>query len=657
MIAFTLVSAVTIAALLASLAVFFYRIGFLYRIMRVGKPEYRLDKILRRLASLVKYVLGQRSTVRGDRFGGAIHILIFWGFILLVPEVTESFGMAVDPTLSLAFLGEPLFTAVKVMQDVASVMVIVGVALAFFRRYALHPEKLENTPEANFILVLIALVIVTQFGFAGFQLASPSGEAPWMPLSQVFASWIAGAGLSAGTLEAGGQAFMMGHILVLLFFLSYVPFTRKHLHLVAIVPNVFLRQLGPRGALAYMDLEKEETLGAGRIDAFGWKQLLDLYTCTECGRCQDNCPAYNTKKPLNPKKVILDMKENLLLNGKPLMRKDEKNLVPLIGGPISEDVLWSCTTCAACVDQCPVFIEHVHKIVEMRRYLTLTEGKIADEIAKTFKEMEVSGNPWGFPPSERSAWTEPLGLAEVKGQPADLLLFVGCFSSYDDRNKATVSSLVRLLKTAGVKFTILGDDETCCGDPARRLGNEYIFQTMAQENIRKFNELNVKKIITACPHCFNTLKNEYPQLGGKFEVIHHTQLLRELLAEGKLKPSKPLNLSLTYHDSCYLGRYNGIYDEPREILERIPGVELREMDRRRSISFCCGAGGGRIWMEEEIGERINVERVKQAESKGVAGIATACPFCMNMFEDGLKTLGKEDAIQALDLAELLEKSL
>jgi len=634
--------------LLVALAVSVYRVIFLIRCLRLGKTDYRggfgwVKGIDRRVISLVEYVLGQVKVYRGDLYAGISHSLIFWSFVLLLPEVFESVMMGVFPDFSLLrFMNSPLFYVYKFLQDFAGVMAIVGVAMAFYRRYVMRPLKIENTKEAFSILLLILLVILTMFGFSAASLSIHS-DALMMPVSRLLAEALSG--LSLNTRQTLYQLFMLIHNFVLLFFLSYLVFTRKHLHLLTAPLNVFLRSLKPVGEINYLDLDSEETFGAGKIEDLSWKHLLDLLCCTECGRCQELCPAHLTNKPLHPKKLILDLRENLILSGKAGKSKGP----PLIGDDlpsIPAEAVWSCTTCAACVTRCPVFIEHFPKIIEIRRFLVLTEGKVPRDVIRVLRNLELFGNPWG-------AMEKYFNYPTEKKEKSDLLIFLGCSSLYNPRVARVSLSLCELLREAGIEFEIY--EGGCCGDPARRLGNEYLYQLFVRKNVEKFNECRAKKIVTICPHCYNTIKHEYPQLGGVYEVIHHTDLIHQLLESGKLKTAKPLNWSVTYHDPCYLGRYNNMFDAPREILKSIKGLRLLEMERNRSNSLCCGGGGGRAWLEEQ-GQRICVERVREAAVLPIDKIVVACPLCLIMLGEGLKEIEKEET-EVLDLCEIVKRSL
>jgi len=406
-------------------------------------------------------------------------------------------------------------------------------------------------------------------------------------------------------------------------------------------------------------MENQETFGVSKAEEFTWRQLLDADACTRCGRCQDNCPAHLSEKPLSPKKLIQDLKTNLLLSAKALQKENpDEQRKNLIGESISEDELWACTTCLACQESCPVFVEQVQKVVDLRRYLVLMEAKFPQEITPMFKNLETNYNPWAFGFASRGDWAKDLEvklLSEDKN--VDILFWVGCSGSYDDRNKKVSQALVKILRAANINFGILGQEEKCCGEPARRMGNEYLGQMLIQENIEILKNYGVKKILFACPHGYNTFKNEYPQFGGEYQVYHHTDFILDLIQSGKIKITKKIDENITYHDSCYLGRYNDIYDSPREILKRILEGKIKEMERRREKSFCCGAGGGRMWMEENLGKRINQLRVKQAQETEAKTIASACPYCLTMLSDGIKEIGLEEKLEVNDIAELVASLL
>ena len=451
------------------------------------------------------------------------------------------------------------------------------------------------------------------------------------------------------------------HFFLVLGFIAYLPYS-KLFHIVSTTLNIFLRSTGPKGELVPItDFETAETYGVTTFNEFTWKQLLDLDACTRCGRCQDQCPAYLSEKPLTPKKIIQDLKNHLKTEGKTLLGGDSKEgsettLTPIVGSAVTADEIWACTSCMACMEQCPVFVEQIPKLVDLRRYLVMMESSFPSEVAGVFKNTEVNSNPWGIGLASRGDWAKVSGvkvLSEAEDKEIDILYYVGCSGSFDDRSKKVAESFAKVLQAAGIRFGVLGAEEKCCGDSARRMGNEYLFQTLAQENIECMKKYGVKKIVTTCPHGYNILKNEYPQFDGNFEVYHHSEFIFRLIREGKIKLRHSIDQAITYHDSCYLGRYNSIYSEPRQIIGGIPGAKIVEMDRSFEKSFCCGAGGGRMWMEEDIGKRINHLRFEDVLETKANIIGTACPFCLTMLEDATKDKGMEESIKAQDLAELV----
>ncbi len=450
------------------------------------------------------------------------------------------------------------------------------------------------------------------------------------------------------------------HVVLLFTFLAYVPHS-KHMHIIFAIVNTFFMDLTPSGALKKVDLEKTTTFGVNRVEQLSWRALLDGYACTECGRCTDACPANATGKPLNPMRIITNMRDTLDEQGAAILAGKTDGQPDMFQTVHSKDGIWACTTCYACVYECPVMNEHVPKIIEMRRHLVLNQGEMPAETMEAMRKIEQNFNPWGIGWDQRGKWAEGLGVplmsaASASSEAVEILYWVGCAASFDDRNRKVAQAFSRILQKAGVRFAILGPEEKCTGDPPRRLGNEYLAQTMIMGNVETLNRYGVTRIVATCPHCFNTLKNEYPDFGGRYDVVHHSQFLRELIDAGRLAPTKDVLQFLTYHDACYLGRYNGIFDEPRDVLYRIPGVRVVEMEKCRDRGFCCGAGGARMWMEERIGEKVNHRRLSHVEETHANAVATACPYCLIMLDDAAKTKNRED-IRRYDIAELLERSL
>jgi Fe-S oxidoreductase len=658
--------------LVAVSGLFLFTVFKLCHILALGQPEDRFDQIGRRLKGVVTFVLGQKRVVR-ERSGWG-HFCIFWGFIIITIGSLETFGVGLYHGFAYwKFLGKPLTALLYLLQDLLCLGVVVALVVSLHRRFVVKPERLRYADQqaanldATIIISLILVLIVFLFGARAveYRLAEIS-PGHYFPQAAFISAALSGlfAGLPEPSLVAWYSFFWWAHTLVILGFLIYIPFS-KHLHILGAIPNVFFRRFRPIGELTKMDLEDEsvETYGVSKVEEFTWKQLLDLYACTECGRCSENCPANLTGKPLSPKETIHHLKKHLLAKGKLLLDKEADAAEgagtelskALVGEVCLADEIWSCTTCGNCMEHCPVFIEHIQKYVDMRRYLVLMESDFPPEVQTVLRNWETNSNPWGLAFATRGDWAQGLEVQTLADNPeVEYLFYVGCSGSFDERGKKVTGAMVRLLNQAGVSFGILGVEEKCCGETARRIGNEYLFQSMATELMETINGYGVKKIITTCPHGYNCLKNEYPQFGGNWEVFHHSEFLHRLLQEGRLKPRRRLDKRLTFHDSCYLGRYNDLYEEPRGILKSIPGLRLEEMERHRNKSFCCGAGGGRMWMEETLGNQmINEARTDQALAKNPEIIGVSCPFCTTMLEDGLKERDQADAVKVYDIAELL----
>lgn len=640
-----------------------------FRLIRLGQKENRIDDIPGRIKSVILYVLIQLR-VFVDPFAGFMHAFIFWGFLVL----SVGYGNAIISAFWKGF-AFPL-TKTKyflVMHDFFAFMVLVAVVLALFRRLVLRPKRLEYTTEAILILCMIFCIVSFDFVSEGFKAAVEiktglsTSNTPF--ITELIGKKVSLFNMPVPVMTEIHYIFWWLHMMLIFSFMAYLPFS-KHFHIVTAAINVFLRNLKPVGQLSTIDIENSESFGVTHINEFTWKNLFDLFVCTECGRCSDNCPAHLTEKPLSPKKVIQDLKEHLKSNAKTLLKPASEagdtaqsqeaaqiSDVPIVDTVLKPDTIWSCTTCGACLEACPVFIEHVPKIVDIRRSQVLMESKFPQEVVLTFKNMENNFNPYGIGFQNRADWCADLGVKILEeGAKSDILFFVGCAGAYDERNKRVSESIVKILKKSGVDFAILGTDEACCGDPARRIGNEYLYQTLVQQNIEHFKSRNVKKIIAHCPHCFNTLKNEYSQFKGDFEVMHTTTFIKELHESGKIKMKDSIAKNICYHDSCYLGRYNNLYTHPRDILKGIPGVKMLEMKKRREDSFCCGAGGGRMWMEETLGTRINKNRVEQALTTSPDIIALNCPYCMTMLTDGIKDMNMEEKVKVMDMMELVIES-
>ncbi len=666
-----------------------------YLFIKLGKKVDFKQDMKSRLNAIMTNVFGQKKLMK-DPKSGIMHIVFFYGFIIL------QFG-ALDLIIKGLFYGSrlpmPGYSGFTLIQEITTLSILLAVLYAAYRRYVEKLPRLKRGWKASIVLWFIGTLFLSVLLGAGFEMIMFGQEPTVMrPVSSMLA--MAFSGMSVQMAQIFFYIFWWLHTVILLAFLVYVP-QSKHAHLIAAPINVFLKRLDSPGKLSTVDLEDEnaEEFGVGRIESFSQKQLLDLYSCVECGRCTNMCPASGTGKMLSPMDLIVKLRDHLTEKGAAVttrtpwmpsglfkntranqlafagagFTRDESaatsedgattfipiEQVSLIGDVITEQEIWACTTCRNCEDQCPVMNEHVDKIIDLRRYLVLTEGKVNQEANRTFQNIERQSNPWGINRNDRIKWRDlntGLEAPTVKENPEfDYLLFVGSMGSFDNRSIKITQSFVRILNEAGVNFAILGNEEKNSGDTPRRMGNEMLFQQLAMENIETFQKYDVKKIVTIDPHAYNTFKNEYPEFGLEAEVYHHTELLEQLLMQGRIKPTKEVKERITFHDSCYLGRYNGIYDIPRRILKAIPGVEVVEMNRNRQDSMCCGAGGGMMWMEETEGKRVNIARTEQALEVNPTMIGSACPYCLTMMEDGVKA--KEVEVLALDLVEILERSI
>jgi Fe-S oxidoreductase len=675
-----------------------------------------------------------RSQMKMPKYAGAglAHYGIFTGFAVLLLRTIILVGRAYDPHFNL-FLLDPagpmpwrlLGVGYALMKDAVVALVLLGVAYFIKARLLDKQKRLAYGWHATVVLSVIATMMLTDMLYDGAlvaraALAMPASEGDLgartlaaaiheaSPLGWLVGTALLGLGLSSdGALTAIGTFGWWTHVALVFGFLNYLPYG-KHFHVITALPNVLFRRMDAPGRLPPMARTSDELMervgaaaelanptdapvGVAQLEHFSWKSVLDFYTCTECGRCSDNCPAHRTGKLLSPKHFLLELRnhayarqdEVLAREGgpragiaefppKPAEGEGEQasakkapdiKHVDLVPNVIDPDILWGCTTCRACEEQCPVLITYVDKIVDMRRNLVLVKGEFPHELQKTFSALETNGNPWNITRMDRGTWAEGLDIPLMKDAPAsDVLFWVGCAGSYDDNAKKISRATAKIMQAAGVKFAILGDEETCTGDPARRAGNEFLYMMLAEQNVATLNGYNPRKIVTTCPHCFNTLLNEYPDLGGKYEVVHHTDFILGLLAEQKITPKRAVRATVTYHDSCYLGRYNDVYDSPRRILERIPGVTLVEPALSRDKGLCCGAGGAQMWMEEQNNDRVNKRRTLQLLDTGASKVATACPFCQTMLSDGIKAY-EEDlekqgrTVEQMDVAVMLEKSL
>src|SRR5215471_6582948 len=654
--------------LVAAFAMFAWTVRRFARLIFSARPLNRTDQVAARIDSVVRFFFGQKKVVektslpakRASRFvsamGSKYHFFIFWGFLIITIGSVETLIQGLFPSFSLRLvLGATLASALYACIDFFCGLVLIVIAFAFFRRIVLQPRLIPMSRDAAAILSAIALLMISYFGMR-------YGSAGVVDVSW----WV--------------------HVVILLAFLNYLLYS-KHSHIIAALPNIYFRNLGQRGVLPKLNMEADDMAATGVVQGwkdFTWKSLLDGFACTECARCTNFCPAYNTGKPLSPMQVVHDLRDDLRFrmpdrgpldvllerfqHGESAADQRAEADKALIGVRTTEEVLWACTTCGACQEVCPVFIDQPEKILQMRQNLVLVQEKVPSDLARTFTNLERNGNPWGIGADKRMDWAEGLDVPTLDDRPdAEYLLWVGCAGAFDDRIKKQTRALVDVMREGGVDFAVLGLEEGCSGDPARRAGNEMLYQMQAQQNVETMNTKKVKKVVTACPHCLHTIKNEYPQLGGNFEVRHHTQLIRELVASGKitidgdkLAPGNGAGRpAVTFHDPCYLGRWNGEYDAPRAVLDALPsGPAGRvELPRNKEHGFCCGAGGGRMWMEEKIGTRVNHNRTDEILATGAETVATACPFCTIMLRDGVQDRNAGDKVQVLNVSELVAKSM
>lgn len=657
--------------LIGSIAAFAYTASRRWQLLTIGGPaEARWDRPLERLRGLLQLGILQKK-MWWDGYAGLYHMLIFSGFVVLSVRTLSLVFEGLFPGAGMPFLPAGVWQAYLLLKDVVLVTTLVGVLLALGRRYVFRKERLDASFDAGLILCLIGFLVATDLLAGAAKLAASPGHASaFEPVTAALSGLLTGEG--GATLQAVYRACWWLHLISIFVFLNYLPFA-KHFHVITALPNIFLRKLDAPGKLSTVDIEKAaeaEKFGVAKVEDFTWKQRLDLITCTECGRCREVCPTHLTGKPLTPKGFLKDVRTALYTVATDLVdvsteradataQKRLEERKPLIGGWVDEETIWACTTCRYCESACPVTITYTDKIVDLRRHLVLERSEFPKEAQTAFNGMERQGNPWNLAAADRDAWTGELdfevpilgAMEEAERAAVEVLFWVGCAGSYEDRGRKVSRALARLLREGGVKFAILGAEETCNGDSARRLGNEYLFQTLAQQNVETLNGYGVKRIVTNCPHCFNTLKNEYPDFGGRFEVVHGTELVARLVAEGRLKLTEALPKSISFHDACYLGRHNEVYDAPREVLAAIPGLTLTELPRSGRNGLCCGAGGGRMWLDEKIGTRINQARYAEIEEAGTDLVGVSCPFCMVMLGNAQTEMaGKTQPFDVLELA-------
>src|SRR2546425_1720690 len=676
--------------LLLGVGLFIYQVWGRFNLLRAATGTFKVDRIPARLWAVVTIALGQKKFIRPEvswvreTLAGWLHFFVFWGFTVLGLQIVTMFGRAYSehfyvPLMSPSLLGGPYMFVRDCFEGIVLVCVLVLMARWAITRPmrlmgfapAENRQRTHHHWEAYLILSCIGIIVSSGPVYDASRLVlhagepGIAGEGAWEPLSNHVVRPLLVALGPTVTATAGGVAWW-AHNLSVLVMLNFLPLA-KHFHVITSLPNVFFRKLEPLGALSKQDLENATTFGTSHIDQFTWKQVLDMFSCTECGRCSSQCPATATGKPLAPRQLLLDLRDYLYAHQDEVIEKrvrrraDGDGAEPpevgenIVGPVITDEVLWSCNVCRACEEACPVMIEYVDKIVDMRRHLVQEAARFPNELTRTFKGMETQSNPWGLGAEKRFDWAQGLGVPTIADKPnAEYLYYVGCAGAFDDRNKKTTQAFARLLEKAGVDFACLGKEEPCNGETARRLGNEYLYQTMAQACVEGFNAAGVKKVIVNCPHCFNTIKNEFPQFGGQYQVIHAAELVAQLIAQGRLQVPPEFKKKTVYHDSCYYGRFNEIYDEPRTVLAST-GAEVREMHRHKQSGMCCGAGGGRMWIEEDPDKRVNLLRTDQALETNPEVIAVSCPFCMTMLSDGIKAKDLEDKVQTLDVMEIVAK--
>ncbi|WP_191566628.1 (Fe-S)-binding protein [Metabacillus idriensis] len=675
----------------ASLFIYLIRSRMAY--IKLGRKTEFDQRLNERLKNIMVNVFGQKKLLK-DKKSGIMHVMFFYGFILVQFGAIDFIikGLLPDKHLPLG----PLYPGFTFFQELVTLMILVAVVWAFYRRYIEKLVRLKKNFKAGLVLIFIGGLMLSVLLGNGMNLIWHNHELTWTePIASSLAFLLSFVGETGATVIFYISWWI--HLLILLTFLVYVP-QSKHAHLLAGPANVYFGRLSNPGKLEKIDFEDEtqESFGVGKIEDFKQTQLIDLYACVECGRCTNMCPASGTGKMLSPMDLILRLRDHLTEKGAAVTSMSP--WVPtyafagtkgnqlaamaagqgsqeaaaslaynpsLIGEIITEEEIWACTTCRNCEDQCPVMNEHVDKIIDMRRYLVLTEGKMDPDAQRAMTNIERQGNPWGLNRKEREDWREArddVHVPTVKemskaGEEFEYLFWVGSMGSYDNRSQKIALSFAKLMNEAGVKFAILGNKEKNSGDTPRRLGNEFLFQELATKNIDEFQKNEIKKIVTIDPHAYNIFKNEYPDFGLEAEVFHHTELLAKLVEDGRLVPKFEVNETITFHDSCYLGRYNEVYEPPREILKSIPGVKLVEMTRNRDTGMCCGAGGGLMWMEEDAGSRVNVARTNQALEVNPTVISSGCPYCLTMLSDGTKAKEVEETVSTYDVAELLEKAV
>jgi Fe-S oxidoreductase/nitrate reductase gamma subunit len=632
-----------------AIAIFAYGMLQRIRLWRAGGPEDRFDRIPERIRLVGKHALGQARTL-SQAYPGIMHAIMFWGFLaLFMGTVLATIDYDITlPLLDAKILKGPFYLFYETTLDLFGLFFVIGLGMAVYRRFVVRPHRVDPTARFAAVLVLLFVINLTGFVMEAARLAAVQPAwGPWSPVGYALGRAMLAAGMSESALRATHLGVWLFHATLSLGFIAIIPYS-YFVHLITTPLNIFFSKLTPRGVIAPIpNIEEAEVLGISKLEEFSWKRRLDFDACVECGRCEAACPAYLAGTALSPKQIIVKLKRHM--NG--------ELPGPIHGSLIAANELWACTTCMACVQECPAFIDIVDTIIDLRRYLALSEGALPSTAPQSLQNIQRAGNPWGLPASERRAWAQGLDVPVAEpGKPVEYLYWVGCSASYDKRNQAIARAVVKILKTAGVRFALL-PEERCHGEVARRLGDEYLYQTVAQENVEAMKQYRFEKVITHCPHCFNTIKNEFPQFGGDYPVLHHAQVIQELIAAGRIVPKRALDKTVAFHDSCYLGRYNGIFDAPRNTAKAVPGLRLIELPRQRERGLCCGGGGGHMWMEVPAKKRVNIIRVEEALEQSPDVIATACPFCLAMVDLGRKVKEAEERLDVKDVSELVAESL
>jgi Fe-S oxidoreductase/nitrate reductase gamma subunit len=634
---------------LVAVAVFVYGFYQHIRLWRGGLPENRFDNIPQRVKLVAKHALGQARTL-SQAYPGIMHAIMFWGFLALFMGTVLA---TIDFDITLPLWGYKLlkgrfYLFYETVLDLFGLFFVIGLGMAVWRRFVMRPHRIDPTARFANVLALLFVINVSGFVMEACRLAvTQVWWAPWSPVGWALGRAMLAAGMSEGALRGTHLSVWLGHAALSLFFVAIIPYS-YFVHMLTTPLNIFFSKLTPRGEIRKIDnIEEAESLGVSRLEEFSWKRRLDFAACVECGRCQAACPAYMAGTALSPKQIIVKLKRHMY----------GQTPGPIHGELIKPDELWACTTCMACVEECPAFIDIVDTIIDLRRYLTLSEGALPSTAPQSLQNMQRAGNPWGLPPGERLAWAQGLDVPIMEpGKEVEYLYWVGCSASYDKRNQAIARSVVAILRKAGVSFGVM-QEERCHGEVARRLGDDYLDHTVTTENVEHINQYTFKKVITHCPHCFNTIKNEFPQFGGTYEVLHHSQVIDDLVRSGRITPIKPLAGAVVFHDSCYLGRYNAIMDAPRRVAASVPGLRVIDPPNARERGLCCGGGGGHMWMEVKAEKRVNIIRTEELLATGAGTVATACPFCLAMLDLGRKVAGAEERLAVKDVSELVAESL